>query len=85
VLKTALAVGIAMYLAHVLGLKTPAAAGLLAILGIEVTEKKGIQSALHRIAASVLALLIGSLLFTMFSFHIWVVVLFLLIVFPLLH
>ncbi|MEC0228339.1 aromatic acid exporter family protein [Paenibacillus alba] len=85
VLKTALAVVIAMYLAHIFGVKTPAAAGLLAILGIEVTKKKGIQSALHRIAASLLALLIGCLLFQVVGFHVWVVGVFLLIVFPLLH
>lgn len=85
VLKTAIAVGIAMYLAHALGIKTPAAAGLLAILGIEVTKKKGIQSAFHRLASSTLALLMGTLLFMLFGFHVWVIVLFLLLVFPLLH
>ncbi|MDR6549628.1 aromatic acid exporter family protein [Paenibacillus qinlingensis] len=84
VLKTALAVIIAMYLAYILGVHTPGAAGLLAILGIEVTKKKGIQSALHRIAASILALFIGSILFNVFGFHIWVVSLFILIVFPVL-
>ncbi|TXK85100.1 aromatic acid exporter family protein [Paenibacillus sp. N3.4] len=85
VLKTALAVAIAMYLAHVLGIKSPAAAGLLAILGIEVTKKKGIQNALHRMAASVLALLMGSALFMIFGYHVWVVAIFILIAFPLLH
>lgn len=84
VLKTAVAVIIAMYLAYILGVHTPGAAGLLAILGIEVTKKKGIQSALHRIAASILALLIGSVLFNLLGFHIWVVSLFILIVFPVL-
>lgn len=85
VLKTALAVIIAMYLAHVLDVKSPAAAGLLAILGIEVTKKKGIQSALHRIGASMLALLTGSLLFMVLGFHVWVVGIFILVVFPILH
>ncbi|MEW9698868.1 aromatic acid exporter family protein [Paenibacillus sp. SI8] len=85
VLKTALAVVIAMYLAHVLGIKSPAAAGLLAILGIEVTKKKGIENSLHRIAASVLALLVGSFMFWMFGFHAWVVGIFVVIVFPILH
>ncbi|MZQ87390.1 aromatic acid exporter family protein [Paenibacillus sp. 5J-6] len=85
VLKTAIAVGIAMYLAHVFGIKTPAAAGLLAILGIEVTKKKGIQSAFHRIASSMLALLMGTLLFRFLGFHVWVVVLFILLVFPVMH
>lgn len=84
VLKTAVAVIIAMYLAYILGVHTPGAAGLLAILGIEVTKKKGIRSAFHRIAASILALLIGSALFNVLGFHIWVVSLFILIVFPVL-
>ncbi|OAS13937.1 aromatic acid exporter family protein [Paenibacillus oryzisoli] len=84
VLKTAVAVIIAMYLAYIFGIHTPGAAGLLAILGIEVTKKKGIQSALHRIAASILALLIGSVLFNLLGFHIWVVSLFILLVFPVL-
>jgi uncharacterized membrane protein YgaE (UPF0421/DUF939 family) len=85
VLKTALAVVVAMYLAHLFGIKSPAAAGLLAILGIEVTKKKGVENSVHRIAASLLALLIGSLLFWVFGFHAWVVGLFVLIVFPILH
>ncbi|MDQ0875336.1 uncharacterized membrane protein YgaE (UPF0421/DUF939 family) [Paenibacillus sp. V4I3] len=85
VLKTALAVVIAMYLAHVFEIKSPAAAGLLAILGIEVTKKKGIRSALHRIGASMLALLTGSLLFMVLGFHVWVVGIFILVVFPILH
>lgn len=85
VLKTAIAVIIAMYLAHVFEIESPAAAALLAILGIEVTKKKGIQSALQRIASSMLALLIGSFLFHMLGFHVWVVGVFILIVFPVLH
>ncbi|OCT14218.1 hypothetical protein A8709_25635 [Paenibacillus pectinilyticus] len=84
VLKTAVAVIIAMYLAYILGVKTPAAAGLLAILGIEVTKRKGIESSLHRIASSILALFIGSVLFNVLGFHIWVVSAFILIVFPVL-
>ncbi|NEW06429.1 aromatic acid exporter family protein [Paenibacillus sp. SYP-B3998] len=85
VLKTALAVVIAMYLAHLLGIKSPAAAGLLAILGIEVTKKKGIINSIHRIIASLLALLIGSAMFWVFGFHAWVVGLFIMIAFPILH
>ncbi|MGG1550630.1 aromatic acid exporter family protein [Paenibacillus ferrarius] len=83
--KTAVAVVIAMYLAHLFGVHSPAAAALLAILGVEVTKKKGIRSALHRIAASILALLIGSGLLMLFGFQIWVVGVFVLLVFPLLH
>ncbi|MFD0699015.1 aromatic acid exporter family protein [Paenibacillus sp. GCM10027628] len=85
VLKTAIAVIIAMVLSQILGIKSPASAGLLAILGVEVTKKKGIQNSIHRIAASTLALIIGSGLFWMFGFHAWVVGLFVIIVFPVLH
>ncbi|MBD0380449.1 aromatic acid exporter family protein [Paenibacillus sedimenti] len=85
VLKTALAVVIAMFLAQLLGLKTPAAAGLLAILGVEVTKKKGIRNSVQRIAASMLALIIGSAMFWVFGFQAWVVGLFVIVVFPVLH
>jgi uncharacterized membrane protein YgaE (UPF0421/DUF939 family) len=85
VFKTALAVIIAIYLAEFIGLSSPNSAGLLAILGVEVTKRKGIVSALQRIAASLLALLIGSLLFHLFGFHIWLIGIFVLMVYPLLH
>jgi uncharacterized membrane protein YgaE (UPF0421/DUF939 family) len=85
IIKTALAVVVAIYLAEFIGLSTPGSAGLLAILGVEVTKRKGIVSALKRIAASLLALLIGSLLFYVFGFHVWPIGLFVLLVFPLLH
>ncbi|MBP1995493.1 aromatic acid exporter family protein [Paenibacillus eucommiae] len=85
VVKTAIAVVISIYIAQFLGLIAPLSAGLLAIIGVEVTKKKGIRSALQRIAASVLCLLFGSLMFVLFGFHIWLIGVFVLIVFPLLH
>jgi uncharacterized membrane protein YgaE (UPF0421/DUF939 family) len=85
VLKTALAVVISIYLASLMGLLSPVSAGLLAILGIEVTKKKGIRSVVSRIAASILGLLFAMLLFSLLGFHVWVIGLFILIVYPLLH
>jgi uncharacterized membrane protein YgaE (UPF0421/DUF939 family) len=85
VIKTALAVVVAIYIAEWIGLTTPISAGLLAILGVEVTKRKGIRSALHRITASVLGLLFGTLLFSLFGFHIGLIGVFVLVVFPLLH
>jgi uncharacterized membrane protein YgaE (UPF0421/DUF939 family) len=85
VIKTAIAVVVSIYLAQLLDLHSPASAGLLAVLGIEVTRKKGLRSALQRLGASVVALLVASLLFHVFGFRIWVVGLFVLAVFPILN
>ncbi|UVI27707.1 aromatic acid exporter family protein [Paenibacillus spongiae] len=84
VVKTALAALAALYTATYMGLEPPLSAGLLAILGVEVTRMKGIKSALARFAASVLGLFFASILFALFGFHLWTVSLFILIAFPLL-
>jgi uncharacterized membrane protein YgaE (UPF0421/DUF939 family) len=85
IIKTALAAVTAIYISEWIGLASPISAGLLAILGVEVTKRKGISSALKRIAASVFALLFGTLLFSLFGFHIWLIGVFVCVVFPLLH
>lgn len=84
VIKTAIAALAALYTAYYLGLDTPLSAGLLAILGVEVTRMKGLKSALVRFTASVLGLFFASLLFMLFGFHIWTMSLFILLVFPIL-
>jgi uncharacterized membrane protein YgaE (UPF0421/DUF939 family) len=85
VVKTAIATVVAIYLAAWFHLHNPAAAGLLAILGIEVTRKKGIRSALQRIGASIVGLLVASLFFWLFGFQTWVIGLFIMAVFPILN
>jgi uncharacterized membrane protein YgaE (UPF0421/DUF939 family) len=85
VIKTAIAVIVSITLASWIGLKNPNSAGLLSILGIEVTKRKGLRSAFARISASILGLLVASALFSMLGFHVWVISLFVLIVFPILH
>jgi uncharacterized membrane protein YgaE (UPF0421/DUF939 family) len=84
VVKTALAAIAAIYTAVYFGLEPPLGAGILAILGVEVTRMKGLKSAIVRFIASVLGLFLASLIFTLFGFHIWAVAVFILITFPIL-
>jgi uncharacterized membrane protein YgaE (UPF0421/DUF939 family) len=84
VIKTAVATIIAIYVAAACGLENFLSAGLLAILGVEVTKRRGLISALQRISASVLALLLAVFIFFLFGFHVWALSLFILIAYPLL-
>lgn len=84
IIKTALAAIIAIYTAVYLKLDPPLGAGILAILGVEVSRMKGLKSAVQRFVASSLGLFFASLVFTIFGFHIWVVALFILMTFPVL-
>jgi uncharacterized membrane protein YgaE (UPF0421/DUF939 family) len=85
VIKTAVAVAISLILAQWFGLQYASSAGLLAILGIEVTKKKGVLIVFKRLAASVMALLFSLALFSLLGFHALVVGLFILIAFPVLY
>ncbi|WP_219837545.1 aromatic acid exporter family protein [Paenibacillus sp. R14(2021)] len=84
VIKTAIAALGALYTAYYLGLTPSLSAGLLAILGVEVTRMKGLKSAFARFMASVLGLFFASLLFLAFGFHIWTISIFILLTFPIL-
>ncbi|CAM4210438.1 aromatic acid exporter family protein [Paenibacillus tarimensis] len=84
VIKTALAAVAAIYTAQYFNLDPPLSAGLLAILGVEVTRMKGLHTVFARFTASVLGLLLGSAIFLMFGFEYWSASLFVLIVFPIL-
>ncbi|WP_068775578.1 aromatic acid exporter family protein [Paenibacillus sp. FJAT-26967] len=85
VLKTALAVIVSILIAGWIGLSSPNSAGLLAILGVQVTKRRGIKNAFQRIAASILAVLFASILFSLLGFSVWVLSLFVLLAFPVLH
>ncbi|NBD23510.1 aromatic acid exporter family protein [Paenibacillus glycinis] len=84
VIKTAIAALGALYTAYYLGLNPALSAGLLAILGVEVTRKRGLKSALIRIAASVLGLAFASLLFLTLGFRLWTISIFILLTIPVL-
>ncbi|MFC4304776.1 aromatic acid exporter family protein [Cohnella boryungensis] len=84
VIKTAAATLAAIYTAYLLGVDNPLAAGLLAILGVETTRWRGIKVVVARFVASILGLLLASLLFGLIGFHIWVLAVYILIAFPIL-
>jgi uncharacterized membrane protein YgaE (UPF0421/DUF939 family) len=84
VIKTALAAVVAIYLAYLLQLDYWLSAGLLAIITIEVTRKKSLRSALVRLSASIVGLMIALLIFAVLGFHIWVIALYILITYPVL-
>ncbi|WP_409346863.1 aromatic acid exporter family protein [Paenibacillus sp. MBLB4367] len=84
VLKTAIAATLAIYLAQWLDLGSPLSAGLLAILGVDVTKKRSLKSAGIRILASLFGLFVGSILFYVCGFQVWVMALFVMSVYPIL-
>jgi uncharacterized membrane protein YgaE (UPF0421/DUF939 family) len=84
VIKTAIAVVIAIYLAQFLHLTAPFSAGLFAVLGVDVSKKRGIKTSVIRIAASLVGLLSAALIFYLSGFHIWAIAIFILVVFSLL-
>ncbi|WP_442604017.1 aromatic acid exporter family protein [Paenibacillus sp. KN14-4R] len=85
ILKTAAAVFVSIVTAQLAGLGSPASAGLLAILGVQVTKKKGLLNVYARIGASILSIIIGSILLTVFGFHVWVLSLYVLLAFPVIN
>ncbi|GIP37343.1 hypothetical protein J31TS4_06230 [Paenibacillus sp. J31TS4] len=84
IVKTAAAALAAIYIAQWAGLLTPFSAGLLAILGIDVTKKKSLASASIRILASAAGLVAACVIFRVFGFQIWGIGLFLLVLYPIL-
>ncbi|MEI7024370.1 aromatic acid exporter family protein [Paenibacillus sp. y28] len=84
VLKTALASVIAVYAAGLLGLQFASSAGLLAILGVDVTRKKSLKSVSVRFAAALLGLFVAVFLFMVFGYHAWVIGLYIVLAYPVL-
>ncbi len=83
VVKTAVATLISIQIADIVGLPSPQSAGLLAILGVEVTRKRSLRTISARFFASIVGLLFACALFALFGFHYWVLALFVLFGFPL--
>lgn len=84
VIKTAVAAIAAIYTAYYFDLSPALSAGILAILGVEVTRMKGLKSVSVRFVASVLGLFFASMIFTVLGFHYWAVAIFILLTFPIL-
>lgn len=68
VIKTAIAALMAVLLADAMQLKGPTSAGLLAILGVDVTRKRSLKTISARFFASVVGLLFASVLFSCLDF-----------------
>ncbi|MNO27519.1 hypothetical protein D3C76_173960 [compost metagenome] len=83
VIKTAIAALMAIIIAHAVGVEGANSAGLLAILGVDVTRKRSIATVSSRFFGSLLGLCLAFILFYVFGFHIWVLAVYILIAFPL--
>ncbi|MNB72367.1 hypothetical protein D3C75_189520 [compost metagenome] len=83
IIKTAAATLLSVLLAAAAGIPNAQSAGLLAILGVEVTRKRSLRTITARFVASLVGLLIGCGLFKIFGFEYWVLGLFVLLGFPL--
>jgi uncharacterized membrane protein YgaE (UPF0421/DUF939 family) len=84
VIKTAAALVIAIYLAQFFDLIAPFSAGLFAVLGVDITKKRGIKTSAVRILASLVGLLLAALFFYLLGFYIWVMGIFVLVAYSLL-
>ncbi|NDI34504.1 aromatic acid exporter family protein [Chengkuizengella sediminis] len=84
IIKTAVAAVIAIYIATYFNLNYPLSAGLLAILGVDVTKRRSLLNVLQRILASVLGLLLASFLFDIIGFYIWMLGVYILLAYPVL-
>ncbi|WP_438445740.1 aromatic acid exporter family protein [Gorillibacterium sp. sgz5001074] len=82
VIKTAIAVYIAIAAAKAAGLDYALSAGLLSVIGIDITIKRSLQTMATRFTATVIGLLIASVLFALLGFHLWTISLFILIFYP---
>jgi len=83
IIKTAAATLMSVLIAAAVGIPNAQSAGLLAILGVEVTRKRSLRTITARFLASLVGLLIGCVLFWLLGFHYWVLGLFVLFGFPL--
>ncbi|KAA9006490.1 aromatic acid exporter family protein [Paenibacillus spiritus] len=83
IIKTAAATLLSILLAAAAGIPNAQSAGLLAILGVEVTRKRSLKTISARFFASLVGLACGTLLFWLLGFHYWVLGLFVLLGFPL--
>ncbi|MEO3944524.1 aromatic acid exporter family protein [Gorillibacterium sp. CAU 1737] len=79
VVKSSIAAVLSIEGALLLGLSNAYTAGLFAILGIDTTKKRSVQSIIVRFAASVIGLFIAIGAFQLFGYHVWVIGLYLLV------
>ncbi|WP_368645149.1 aromatic acid exporter family protein [Alkalibacterium putridalgicola] len=81
-IKIVLATFISILIAQALGLEYPMAAGIIAILSVLDTKKESIATALQRLASTVVAFFIASVIFYLFGFSVLTFSLYLLFYVP---
>ncbi|GGE26104.1 aromatic acid exporter family protein [Streptococcus himalayensis] len=81
-IKLALATCLAVWLAHVLHLLYPTAAGSITILSLLDTRRASFKTAWDRLWSTILALIIGMSAFTLLGFNLWALGLYLCIYVP---
>lgn len=67
-LKTVIGAAIAVYISQLLGLNYAVNSGIIVILSVQATKKKSLDLAIMRIGSTILALTIGTVVFTIFGF-----------------
>ncbi len=82
-IKTAFGTAIAIFIAQQLGLQFYASAGIITILCIQVTRKKSFQTAINRVLACLVGLLLGFAFFQLLGYHPVSVLLWILVFIPL--
>lgn len=82
VIKTAAASLLAILITDALNIPGATSAGLLAILGVDVTRKRSVRTISSRLFASLLGLVLACILFYFLGFHYWVLALYILLAFP---
>ncbi|MBG9367742.1 aromatic acid exporter family protein [Streptococcus sp. NLN64] len=82
-LKLTLATCLAAFLASFLGANYAITAGIIAILSVSETRRTTFKLAYQRFLSSLLALILGGLVFSFLGFHIWSLAPFLLLYIPL--
>lgn len=70
VIKTAIGAAVAIVLAQALGLDYPYSAAIIALLSIQDTRRKSFDVVKQRLKATVLSLVIGSVMFLVFGFNV---------------
>ncbi|WP_058304390.1 aromatic acid exporter family protein [Gorillibacterium timonense] len=73
VVKSSVAAAAAIEGSLLLGLSNSYTAGLFAILGIDTTKKRSVQSIIIRFIASVIGLLVATAAFYLLGYHVWVI------------
>jgi len=82
-IKTAVGTAISIFLAQQLGLEYYASAGIITILCIQVTRRRSFETALHRIFACVIGILLGAVLFLALGYQPVAILLWTLVFIPL--